>query len=118
MYSGVLLCINVTFAHFSRTPVGLFSRSWLGARRGAACTPRRKFGSRAGSVARALGAKSREIWQVVVGSLSAELEPSKTMESHISAFFRFLCSTAVQARSHGTTLASSFPRCYSHGHYV
>ena len=48
---------------------------------GPVCTPRRKFGSRAGSVARALGVQSREIWQVITGLLSAELKPSKTMEN-------------------------------------
>ena len=34
-----------------------------------------------GLVARALGGQSREIWHVVTGLLSAELEPSETMES-------------------------------------
>ena len=38
-------------------------------------------GIRAGSVARALGGHSREIWQVIRGVLSAELELSKTMEN-------------------------------------
>ena len=49
-----------TFALFSTAPVGLFSRSRLRGTQGPACTPRRKFGSRAGSVARALGFQSRE----------------------------------------------------------
>ena len=40
------------------------------ARKGAACTPRHKCGSRPGSVARALGVQSRAIWQVTTGSLS------------------------------------------------
>ena len=58
-----------------------------GASRGAACTPRRKIGSQADSVARALGVQSREIWQVIMGLLSAQLEPSKTMENlHVNYF--------------------------------
>ena len=52
-----------------------------------ACTPRRKFGSRAGTVARTLGVQSHGIWQVITGLLSAELAPSKTMENpHVSCF--------------------------------
>ena len=73
--------------NFSLPAVGLISRSRLGcgARRGPACTPRCKCGSRPGSVARALGVHSREIWQVTTGSLSAEVEPSKTIENpHIT----------------------------------
>ena len=50
-------------------------------RRKAACTQWRTFGSRAGSVARGLGVHSRKIWQVIAGSLSAELEPSKLVEN-------------------------------------
>ena len=51
-----------TFARFSPVPVGLFSCSRLRSSQGPACTPRYKFGFRAGSVARALGVQSREIW--------------------------------------------------------
>ena len=40
-----------------------------GARRETACTPRRKCGS----VARALGVQSREIWQLIAGLLSDQL---------------------------------------------
>ena len=67
---------------------GSFSCSRLrGTQGGRAGTPRRKFGSRAGSVARALGVQIREIWQVITGLLSAELEPSKTTENpHVSCF--------------------------------
>ena len=42
------------------------------ARRGGACTPRCKRVSRPGSVARAMGVQSREIWQVTTGSHSAK----------------------------------------------
>ena len=38
-------------------------------------------------MARALGVQSREIWPVITGLLSAELEPSKKMENpHVSCF--------------------------------
>ena len=81
----ITVCLKQHLRAFFRRP-WVFSRA-LGceARRGAACTPRRKFGSRAGSVARALGGQCREIWQVITGSLSVELTPSKKMENaHVS----------------------------------
>ena len=43
---------------------------------------RRKFGPRPGSVASAVGVQSRASWQEITGSLSAEPEPSRTMETH------------------------------------
>ena len=49
----------------------VFSRALgCGARKGPASTPRRKCGSRPGSLARALGSQSCEIWQVSTGLLS------------------------------------------------
>ena len=42
---------------------------------------RRKFGPRPGSVARALGVQSSASRQIITGSLSAELEPRRTMET-------------------------------------
>ena len=65
------MCVFCTFARFSPPPEDLFSR--VRSTRGGACTPRRKFDSRTGSVARALGVRSREIWHVNMGALSAEL---------------------------------------------
>lgn len=50
-------------------------------RRGPACTPWHKCGSRPASVTRALGPESREIWQVTTGSRSDLLEPSRSMET-------------------------------------
>ena len=84
-------CMFFTSARSLRRP-WVFSRVLgCGARRGAACTPRRKFGSRAGSVARALAVQSREKMQVITRLLSAELEPSKTMENpHVSRLARLL----------------------------
>ena len=72
---------------FLRRP-WVFSRAnGCGARKGPTCTPRRKFGSREGSVARALGVLSREVWQVITGLPSGELDPSKTIENpHVSCF--------------------------------
>ena len=66
--------------------------------------------SRPGSIARALGVQSREIW------LSVELEPRKTTErKHFIFFALFLhhCCTATKPRY---DTRSSFRRCYSHGH--
>ena len=78
-------------------------------------TPRRKFWSPAGSVARTLGVQSRKIWQVITGLLSATLEPSKTWENpHIRQRF---CSPAVNVSNTVITIASTFPRSYSYGHY-
>ena len=57
-----------------------------------------------------LWAFSREVWQVTTGSLSAELEPGKTMENPRISFF-------FSTRDARTTLASSFPRSCSDGHY-
>ena len=68
----------------------------------------RKFGPRRGSVARDLGAQIRDKWHVFTGSLSAQPEPRKTTENpHFSV---------LAPLSHTVTLASSFPRSYSHGH--
>ena len=59
----------------------VFSRALdCGARRGPACT-RRKFMSRPGSVARALGVQSRETWQVIAGLVSDQLEPTRPMQT-------------------------------------
>ena len=62
------MCYFLLFLHaFLRRPC-VFSRALdCGARRGPTGTRRRKFGSRVGSVARALGVRSREIWQVITG---------------------------------------------------
>ena len=73
------------------------------ARRGPACTPRHKFGSRAGFVARALGIQSREIWNFITGLLSAEVEPGNAIENpHFSHFHSCIillgCCTATQPR--------------------
>ena len=80
-----------------------------GARRGAACTPRRECGSRPGSVTRALGVQSRAIWQAITGSLSAELEPRRTMEPPYNLVFLLgcCCITSVSHR-----LSSAQPLCF------
>ena len=93
----------------------VFSRG-LGcrARRGAACTPRRKTGSRAGSATRALSVQSREIWQVITGSFSAELRRAE--QDNGKPACQLFCSFAVKDSNTIATIASSFPRCYSYGH--
>ena len=82
---------------FLRHPY-VFSHAFgCGARRGAACTPRRWFRSRAGSVERALGDQSREILQKITGMLSAELEPTNTMETqHVRCFAPLLSRVATR----------------------
>ena len=77
-----------TFARFSPAPV-VFSRALGCGAPGAACTPRHKFGSREVPGAHALEVQSREIRQVLTGSLSVELEPRKTMENPYFSFFAF-----------------------------
>ena len=104
----------------------VFSRALgCGERRGAACTQRHKCGSRPGSVARAPGVQSRASWQVIMGSLSAEPEPSMTMEPHTTKmknrFSRVLCCVyQLVCTYHSSHLAWSpgylAPRVWSPGH--
>ena len=99
---------------FPRRPWVTSRALGCGVRRGPACTPRRKFGSRAGSVARALGVQSREIWQVITGSLSAELEPSKATENpHVRRFAPHCCNSSPLCGSHGTA-AVAHQVCVDH----
>ena len=94
--SLLVLIVCSSHLHAFLRPPWVFSRALVcGARRGPACTPRCKLGYRAGSVARALGVKSREIWHVLTGLLSGELEPSKTMKNPHGICFA--PSTAVKA---------------------
>ena len=77
-------CVFFSHLHvFLRRPWVPSRALGCGACTGPVCTQRCKCGSRAGSVALALGVQSREIWQVITGWLSVELlvEPSKTMEN-------------------------------------
>ena len=97
-----------------------------GPRRGPACTPWRKRGSRPGSVARALGVQSCAICQVITWSFSAELEPARPMETPKRPFFPFIFSPLYAAVSEGpqqpsrarkpqySSRASSFSLCDSH----
>ena len=106
MYQLHFFCTSATF---SVPTTGLFSRSRLRGTQGARLYTRRKFGPRPGSVARALGVQSRTTWQLIAGSLSAQPEPRKAIENPLFSFCVPLSHTV-------TTLASSFPRSYSHGH--
>ena len=83
----------------------VFSRG-LGcrARRGAACTPRRKTGSRAGSATRALSVQSREIWQVITGSFSVELRRAE--QDNGKPACQLFCSTAVKGSNNRLKLSS------------
>ena len=58
-----------------------------GARRGGACTPRRKCGSWPGSVARALGIQIRAIWQGIKESLSTPPSLVGLWKPHNISFF-------------------------------
>ena len=51
------------------------------ARRGAACTPWFKCGSRPGSMTGALGVQSRKFWQVTTGAFSDESQPTRSVEN-------------------------------------
>ena len=52
-------------------------------------------------MARALGAQSREIWHVIMGSLSTEPEPSKTWKTHVSAVLLPCSKSSLLCGSHG-----------------
>ena len=84
-YYVLLVCVFFSLHAFLRRPWVLSRALGCGARKWPACTPRCKFGSRAGSVARALGVQSREIWQEITGLLCVELDPSKTWETYMAA---------------------------------
>ena len=107
-FTSPTLCANVffwTFARFSPAPAGFSRTLGCGARRGPACTPRRKFGSRAGSVARTLGVQSRETWRVITGLLSAELKPNnqkRVCQLLFSTVVKalYLVAATVQEQSH------------------
>ena len=96
-----MFCFGHLHAFLERPWV--FSRALgCGARRGLACKQRHKFWSRAGSAARALGVQSREIWRVITGLLSAELDPSKTIETpHVSHY-------CCKAQQHGNNNRFNF----------
>ena len=83
-----------TSADFSPSAAGLFS----------SCVyTRRKFEPRPGSVARALGVPSPAIWQVVAGSLSAELEPTRPMDiPKLSSLFTFFTSLLLFLKCHSS----------------
>ena len=118
---GVIIYIPAMYQmHFfcavdtvSLMAAGLPSRPRLrGTLRGGGVCTRRKFGARPSSVARALGGQSRATWQVITRLLSAEPEPCGTTETlHFSI-------VAPLLYSHGTTLDSSFPRCYSRRNHL
>ena len=103
--------------------MGLFSRSRLQGTRGPACT-RRKFGARAGSVARALGVQTPEIWQVITGSLAADLRRAE--HDNRKPTCQLLCSAAVkalylmEAKVYNSSRTSSLcgPLLYVCGHCV
>ena len=95
--------VNTFWGHvhaFLRRPWVLSRAFRCGAHRGPACTPRCRFGSRPGSVARALGVQCHEIWHVVAGLLSDQLEPTGPVQPrklsfvfHFSPFFVLLLLT-------------------------
>ena len=88
--------LKKTFERFSPAPVDHLSRSRRDTGRAREPpTPRRTFGPRVGSVAHALGDRSREIWQVIAVLPSEELAPIQTIEN--AHTYQLFCSTAVKA---------------------
>ena len=79
---------------FLRRPWVFLRALGCGARRGPACTPRWKLGSQAGSVARALGVQSHEIWQVITGSL---FRGASAEQDYRKPACQLFCSAAVKA---------------------
>ena len=68
-----------TSAFIYPPPAGLFSCSRLRGGQGTRLKSGCKFRSRSGSMSRALGVQSREIWQISTGRHSERLEPSRHM---------------------------------------
>ena len=97
-------------ARFSPAPVVFSLVLGRGARRWPTCTPRRKFGSRAGSVARALGVQSRGDLASNHVVASAELVSTAEQDNRKPAILvYFLTSaTAVKGSNMVTTITSSF----------
>ena len=71
-----------TSVFFAPPPQSLFSRSRLRGRQGTRLEPGCKFRSRPGSMARALGVQSREIWETT-GRHSEHVEPSRPMQTYV-----------------------------------
>ena len=76
--------------------------------RGPARTPRCKCGSRPGSVARALGVQSREIWQVTTGSLYDQLEPTRPVQTPITSFSSFFTSLLLILKYYNTAAVKGY----------
>ena len=87
MYEMNLLWTSAFFA----PPHGVFSRALGLGRQGTRLNPGCKFRSRPGSMARALGVQSREIWEITTGRHSEHVEPCRPMQTHAQ----------VQKMSHG-----------------
>ena len=81
-------CTSVAHGHARLFGLWVFSRVHRRvARKGPACTPRRKCGSRPVSVAAVVGVHSLVRWQGITGSHSAEPEPTRPMETPIIDLF-------------------------------
>ena len=107
------VCINAFFffnnCTFFSGARGSSRALGCGARRGPACTPRRKFGSRAGSVARSLGVlQSRNL----ASNHGVALRGARAEQDNGKPTCRLFCPTAVKGSNTVTTIASSFPRSY------
>ena len=69
-------------------------------------------------MARALGVQSPKFGKQQRGRFPRSWRQARQWKTHISVFYVCFSATAVQPRSHGTTLVSSFPRSYSHEHLL
>ena len=86
-YVTLYKCVFFHIVIFLLPAEGLFSRSRHRGTQEGRPYYRRKFGSRAGTVTRALRVQSRKVWHVIAGSVCAEIEPSKTMaDPHVRCF--------------------------------
>ena len=78
-----------------------------GARRGAGRVyTRHKFGPRMGSWARALGVQNCASWQVIAGSLSADPEPTRPMESPQISILSLFCALLLFLEYHAAAVKS------------
>ena len=92
------------YVPFLFRPRALSRALGCGARMGPACTQRCKCGSLLGSVARALGGQSREIWQVPRDRFLPSQSLARQWETRISAFLLHRATPEQHSRQERRTL--------------
>ena len=102
------------YVPFLFRPRALSRALGCGARMGPACTQRCKCGSLLGSVARALGGQSREIWQVPRDRFLPSQSLARQWETRISAFLLHRATPEQHSRQERRTLVCVCgPRLYA-----